>query len=259
MAKNFGKISPSVGTHWYDASSTLNISATAPSVQNGEQFVWGGWIGSGSGSYSGQDNPAVNEVTMNGPVSETASWTHQYLLIINSNGVPSPYSISIIMNGITVGKVSDGSPFTLWIIAGTSTGTIGVDTQVSVNSDTRYVFTSWSGSSKANPRSPILMNAPKTLTANYTTQYRVTFSQAGIANDFTGIVVKIDGVSYTQTGLPTSFWWNNGSSHTFQFMSPLKTSGGRYVWASTTGLSTAQSGRITVSSSGNVTANYTKK
>jgi hypothetical protein len=103
------------------------------------------------------------------------------------------------------------------------------------------------------------MNAPKTLTANYTTQYRVTFSQAGIANDFAGRVVKIDGVSYTQTGLPTSFWWNNGSSHTFQFMSPLKTSSGQYVWASTTGLSTAQSGRITVSSSGNVTANYTKK
>ncbi|MGB9622752.1 MAG: hypothetical protein ACPL07_02795, partial [Candidatus Bathyarchaeia archaeon] len=79
MATNFGTTSPSVGGgHWYDAGTKVTISATAPVAGSGEQYVWNGWTGSGTGSYTGMDNPATDAVTMNGPITETASWTHQY-------------------------------------------------------------------------------------------------------------------------------------------------------------------------------------
>lgn len=61
-----GTVSPSVGTYWYDSGSLVTISATANSG-----YVFSSWSGSGSGSYTGTTNPA--SITMNGPVSETAT------------------------------------------------------------------------------------------------------------------------------------------------------------------------------------------
>jgi len=74
MATNYGTTSPSVGEHWYEAGTVVPISATAPSVIDGERYVWLGWTGTGTISYTGMGNPS--SVTMNGPISETASWAH---------------------------------------------------------------------------------------------------------------------------------------------------------------------------------------
>ena len=63
---------------WYDGGSTVSITATAPSPDAGKRYVWKGWIGSGTGSYTGKDNPAT--IIMNGPISETAYWTRQLLI-----------------------------------------------------------------------------------------------------------------------------------------------------------------------------------
>ena len=93
VTANFGSVSPATGG-WYDADSTVTVSATAPSAGSGEQYVWNGWSGTGSGSYTGTDNPATNEVTMNAPITEAASWTHQYQIVpsADSNSVISPSS-----------------------------------------------------------------------------------------------------------------------------------------------------------------------
>jgi hypothetical protein len=61
-----GTVSPSAGTYWYDSGSSVTISATANSG-----YVFSSWSGSGSGSYTGTTNPA--SITMNGPVSVTAT------------------------------------------------------------------------------------------------------------------------------------------------------------------------------------------
>jgi hypothetical protein len=63
-----GSISP--GSLWTNNGAVVSISATA---SNGYSF--GGWTGSGSGSYSGTNNAA--SVTMNGPVIQTAGFTLQ--------------------------------------------------------------------------------------------------------------------------------------------------------------------------------------
>ena len=60
-----GTVSPSSG--WYNSGSDVSISATPSSG-----YTFSGWTGSGNGSYSGLSDPGL--VTINGPVTETASF-----------------------------------------------------------------------------------------------------------------------------------------------------------------------------------------
>jgi hypothetical protein len=102
----------------------------------------------------------------------------------------------------------------------------------------------------------VYMDKGKTVTALYATQYLIAFSQSGVGSDFSGTVMTIDGIDYDRSG--QSFWWDKDSTHSFSFASPLVVSGNvkRYVWTSTTGLSTVQSGTITISGVGSVIGNY---
>src|SRR6267143_1882596 len=61
-----GTVSPS--SAYYDTGSGVSISASPAAG-----YSFGGWTGTGTGSYSGPNNPA--SVTMTGPVSETATFT----------------------------------------------------------------------------------------------------------------------------------------------------------------------------------------
>jgi hypothetical protein len=62
-----GHVSP--GSNWKGAGSIVSISAT-PSTG----YSFSNWTGSGTGSYSGPDNP--RSITIMGPISETANFTH---------------------------------------------------------------------------------------------------------------------------------------------------------------------------------------
>jgi hypothetical protein len=64
-----GSISPRNGG-WYDAGSTVSISANA-----GKAYVFSNWIGTGDGSYTGT-SPKTS-VTMSAPIIETATFTRQ--------------------------------------------------------------------------------------------------------------------------------------------------------------------------------------
>jgi uncharacterized repeat protein (TIGR02543 family) len=112
MATNFGTTDPEVGDPWENADSIVSISATAPSAGPGENYAWNGWTGTGTGSYIGTDNPA--SVTMNGAITENASWTLQYtgltthgpiLIVGNANFT--------LANGVTSGSGILGDPYTI--------------------------------------------------------------------------------------------------------------------------------------------------
>src|SRR5262249_1507634 len=60
-----GNVSPASG--WNDSGASVNISATA---SNGYNF--GNWTGSGSGSYTGGNSSTA--ITMNAPITESASF-----------------------------------------------------------------------------------------------------------------------------------------------------------------------------------------
>jgi len=89
------------------------------------------------------------------------------------------------------------------------------------------------------------------------TTYLITFDQTGVGSDFNGTVVTVDGTSYSASGLPVSFQWDEGSIHSFSFASPLNVNFSRgYCWWSTSGLSNLKNDTLTVTASGNVTATF---
>jgi uncharacterized repeat protein (TIGR01451 family) len=353
MATNFGTTSPSVGDHWYDAGSVVSIQTFAPTAGSGERYVWNGWTGTGTISYTGTNNPA--SVTMNGPITETAAWTHQisppppsppppspppplqYQITFNQSGIGSDFNGTIVtIDGSDYGFAN--LPISFWFDEGSThsfsfvsplavnsgkryvwTSTVGLSTlqndtltittsgnvtgeyktqyYLSVKTDpdgiatisgegwydentyasittdefvniiggaSRYSFKGWTTDDMLEIADPsttfttVLMDKAKTVTANYVTQYNITFDQSGVGSDFNDTVVTVDTVGYGVNYLPVSFWWDNGSTHTFSYQSPLVVTANakQYVWTSTTGLSTLQSDTITVSTSGSITGNY---
>ena len=85
----------------------------------------------------------------------------------------------------------------------------------------------------------------------------VTFAQTGMSSSASGTVLTVDGNPYTYSQLPISFTWQEGTTHSFSWISPVSGgSGAQYVWESTTGLSSSQSGSFTVTGSGSITAAY---
>jgi len=165
MISNFGTTTPGVGLNngfdandpWYDKDSKVTINATAPPAGTGEQYVWNGWTGTGTGtgSFTGTNNPANNKVTMDSPITETASWTHQYYLTVES------------VYGTTGGEG--------WYDAG-ATAAATVDPLIDDDvPGTWYVFTEWSddATGDTSPSDPITMDGPKTATANWEAQYYV--------------------------------------------------------------------------------------
>jgi hypothetical protein len=213
MITNYGTTSPTVGVSWHNAGSSLDISASAPSAGTGERYVWGGWMGSGSGSYSGANNPTTgNAVTMNGPVNETASWTHQYsLTMITNYGSTSPSA------GVT------------WHDASSSLGINA--TAPTAGTGERYVWNGWAGVGSGsytgtnNPTTgnAVTMNGPVNETASWTHQYEVSFVVSPSGSGSTspaGTNIWEDtgsiGISATaNSGYSFSTWSSNTTSITF--------------------------------------------
>jgi uncharacterized protein HemX len=92
--------------------------------------------------------------------------------------------------------------------------------------------------------------------AVFTEDIAITFTAVGLS-DYTGTVLTVDGLNYNMSNLPLQFSWNTGTVHSFNFSSSITSSTDEtYVWDSTSGLSTAQSGSLTVSKLGMVQATY---
>jgi hypothetical protein len=69
-------------------------------------------------------------------------------------------------------------------------------------------------------------------------------------------IIIIDGDSFDYTTLPITFRWNQGSTHTFAFNSPLAVGGKRYTWTTTTGLTSLRNGTLVATTSGTITGYY---
>ena len=89
-----GTVSPASG--WKNSGATVSISATPTNYQVSYSFT--GWTGTGTGSYSGTNNPA--SITMNGPITETASFTQ------------NPVQVTVQTNPAGLSFTVDGTPYT---------------------------------------------------------------------------------------------------------------------------------------------------
>jgi hypothetical protein len=116
-----GTVSPP--SNWYNQGQLVSIGATPNSG-----FAFNGWTGSGPGSYTGSANP-VN-VTMNGPVFETAAFIAQSNVVQNGGFETGTAPWSFFTSGVgTFTRVSPGAVGT-WA-ARVALTTAGENTQLS--------------------------------------------------------------------------------------------------------------------------------
>jgi len=236
------------GMGWYDSGATAYATLNTGLVDdgNGARHVFTNWNGDASGTNYAQSNP----ITMNGPKNAAADWKTRYGVTFSQSGLDNSASGTIVTVNGAAESYSD-LPYYLWVDSGASVNYAYGDVSSSAVGK-KFVLTGVSG-----PGSPMTVTGPLTVTGNYETQYSVTFDQTGVGSDFTGTIVTIDGTAYSGNALPAVFWWNSNSAHTFSYASPLIVNISRqYSWASTTGLSTLQSGTLVTSGSGSVAGNY---
>jgi hypothetical protein len=180
------------GQGWYDAGSAASISVGQTTVGGAStRNVFTAWIGSGLGSYTG--SATTQSVTMNGPITETASWTTQNLVTYAATG--NVISVTLPSNE----WVSYGAP-------AKSTFPLIVTNQAN---DTQCLY--------IQDDRPSTITQPTTVTADYQTQFKVTFDQTGIASDSKGTILSTFSPAENFTQLPATLWINNHSTLDFTF------------------------------------------
>ena len=175
-----GTVSPTSG--WRDAGSAISISAT-PTNNTQVSYNFGGWTGTGTGSYSGTNNPA--SITMNGPIIENAAFTQNPVQVtVQTNLAGRTFSVD--GTSYTSAQTFSWQPGSSHTIATTSPqdGGTGV----------RYVWTNWTGGGAISHT--VVPTTNKTYTANFNTQYFLAMGRGTVGG----------------TVSPTSGWRNSGAA-----------------------------------------------
>jgi hypothetical protein len=96
------------GSGWTNSGSTVNITATADN-----DYSFGSWTGSGTGSYSGSGNPT--SITVNGPITQTASFSFVPSRLISLSGNLSFGDVFVGTSGNTILTISNSGNSTLTV------------------------------------------------------------------------------------------------------------------------------------------------
>jgi len=170
-----GTVSPSSG--WKKSGTIVSISATPATG-----YTFSGWTGSGPGSYTGTNNPA--SITMNGPITETASFAHNAVQVtVQTN--PAGLSFTVDSTPYTTAQTFSWVPGSSHTIATTSPQSGGTGVQ--------YAWTGWTGGGAISQT--VTPTTNKTYTATFRTQYYLTMAH---------------GTGGTVT--PASGWKNSGTA-----------------------------------------------
>ena len=239
---SFGQLPYSV---WVDNGASVTYSyGNVSSSNSGERFILLG--------VSGLPSPA----TVTGTMTVTGNYQIQYQVTFGQTGVGPDFVGTVLTVDSNTYSVSS-LPVSLWFDGGSS-HSYSFGSPLTVNASLQYIWSSTSGLVTSQSGS-LFVSAAGSVTGTYVSQiaFQVTFDP-GVGPDWTGTVLTVDGVNYTEAELPVSFLWNFNSVHIFAFQSPLVVTANvkQYLWDYTTGLSTAQSGSITVTSNGTIAGYY---
>ena len=203
-----------LGGGWYDANAEATVSLSSTVLTDkGTRYLFVQW----SGDLSGVD--PNQSITMSGPKFVSAMWVTQYELRIESE------------HGHTAGAG--------WYDPNTQV-TYLVDTlSIESGNGTRRVFVNWSGDASGSAQqSTIVMDTPKVIEANWSTEYRVVFAVNGVRNGTT-LTIVVDGQSYrVKTPETVTLWYNPGSSVSFSANATASEAFRQYVladWKNSTG------------------------
>jgi len=214
----YGSVS---GSGWYDSGATANavLSAGIVSSGSGVQRVFTGWGGDAFGT-----GLTSNDIVINEAKTATANWKTQYYLTTS-----------------TAYGIAGGAG---WYDSGTTaTAVLSVGT-VAEGTGVQYVFTGWGNDASGTglTSNGIVMNGPKTATANWQTQYYLTTSTAyGTVN---GAGWYDSGASAVATVSPSTVTETADTQYTFS------------SWGGDASGTTSSSDAITMTSPKTVTANW---
>ncbi len=141
--------------------------------------------------------------------------------------------------------------------AGTYVYPFGSKVTITATPNSGYYFAGWSGTgyrsySGTNETGVIYVWSNITEEAYFGVE--INFSETGSA----GTVLSVNGTDYSSSQLPLSLRVPYGDMIDFAWLSPVYASSGvRYVWASTAGLSNQQSGSVVATQNGWINATYT--
>jgi hypothetical protein len=183
-----GTVSP--GSGWRNAGAVVSISAT-PTNNTQVSYSFAGWTGSGTGSYSGTNNPA--SITMNGPITENAAFTQ------------NPVQVTVQTNPAGLSFAVDGTTYTAaqtfsW--APGSSHTIATTSPQSGGTGVRYVWSNWTGGGAISHT--VAPTTNKTYTGNFTTQYYLTMSHGVGGTVSPGSGWRNSGVTVSITATPST-------------------------------------------------------
>jgi hypothetical protein len=226
-----------------DSAATVTFNATAAA---GSTF--GGWSSAANLSPStctGTTNPCSAVLGANPSLTVTFNSAPTVSITVATS--PAGRQISVDGGGPLT------APQTFSWVAG-SNHTITTTSPQTVGT-TRYVFNNWSDTG-AISHSITVPASPTTYTANFTTQYQLTFAQSGISGD-TGAntVVMVNGSPKAAGVLPFSDWFDSVSSLTYSYSDPVASSVTGKRYALTTPAASPAS-PITVSGAATVTGTY---
>jgi hypothetical protein len=225
----------------WQIESVHNFTYHSPLIlaSNVKQYVW-----TNTSGLSNLQNGSITASTYGSVIGNYN--THYYLTLeTDPSGIASPAGSGWYDSGT---NVTINTPAFIDIIIGSS----------------RYRFNGWTTANMSEigvpSRSPttVIVDDGKTVTATYSVQYMVAFSQSGVGSDFANTIMTIDTIDYNYSGLPTQFMWDNGTMHSFEFKSQLvvTVNSKRYIWTGTTGLSTQRSDTTTVTTFGSIAGSY---
>jgi hypothetical protein len=199
-AEKGGAVTPQ--SQWKASGATVSITAT-PTNNASVSYTFSGWTGSGTGSYSGTNNPAT--ITMNEPIVETPAFTQ------------NPVQITVQANVTGVSFMVDGSAYTAahtFVWQPGSSHTIATTSPQNGATGTRYVWNNWSDSGPISHT--VAPTTNKTYTAKFTTQYYLTMTAGTGGKVSPSSGWRNSGVAVSITATPTagytfSNWTGSGN------------------------------------------------
>ncbi|MFQ5910504.1 MAG: sialidase family protein, partial [Thermoplasmata archaeon] len=181
---------------WFTAGQLVTMDVPSPqTIDATSRYVWQSWSDGGLQSH-------LKTISM--VETFTATFAVEYLVNVNTN----PAGLDVDVDGLIYNLAVN--PF--WWLDG-STHDLNAISPQTVTPDEQWAFVDWSdGGAQVHP---VTVIGPATYTANYTTQYKISFTTSPA-----GLDVEVDGVLNDTGAAPVNYFWDVGSVHTICAPSP---------------------------------------
>lgn len=220
------------GSGWYNAGqiATVGVQSTVQ-YSNGTRQLFAGW----NSTQLGQT--PTGQIAVNAPTILETTWKTQYLI-----KVQSPFG------------TPEGSG---WYDVG-STTYASVPQEIDYGNGTRRVFSAWTGDlTGSDSNMSLSVNSPKSISAQWLTQYLVTFKVTGIPNS-TILKLNVNNAYYDLSiGQESQAWYTKGSSINPSLNQTFTNGFMIYKFDSWQGSAGTAQAPITVNSPETYTASYT--